>query len=229
VQESPRVLAERAVNLTNDQRGQLMMARKLYRDAIDFFKAEADKDAVMANKTGIAYHLLGDLKNAKKYYERSIKLDRSYAEAYNNLGTVHYAKKDFGDAIKSYQTAIALKPESASVWSNLGSAQLGRKKYPEAIAAYQHALELDPEVFDRRGSNGVLLQERSVDEQALFHFTLARTYAQTGDVDKMLRSMRFALEFGFKNRKRFLEDPEFAAFQDNAEFKLLLNTEYNVL
>jgi hypothetical protein len=90
-------------------------------------------------------------------------------------------------------------------------------------------LELDPAVFDQRGTNGTLIQERSVAEQAMFHFTLARTYAQTGDLEKMLRSMRFALEFGFKERKRFVEDPVFAAFQDNAEFQLLLSTEYNVL
>ena len=37
----------------------IMMARKEYRDAVDCFKAGAGTSAIMANKTGIAYHQLG--------------------------------------------------------------------------------------------------------------------------------------------------------------------------
>ena len=64
----------------------------------------------------------------------------------------------------------------------------------------------DPEVFERRGSNGVMVQERSVEEKALFYYTLAKTYAKAGDAERMLRYVRFALENGFKERNKFLED-----------------------
>jgi tetratricopeptide (TPR) repeat protein len=206
-----------------------MMARKMYRDAIDFYKPSAAKSAIMANKAGIAYHQLGDLDNAKKYYERAIKLDKLYPEAHNNLGTVHYAKKSYGNAIKSYERALALTPRAAPVWTNLGTAYFARKKYPEALRAYQLALEIDPDVFERRGSSGVMLQERSVEEKAMFYYTLAKSYAQAGDEERMIRYVRFALENGFKDRKRFLEEPEFAAFQENVVFKELLATEQHVL
>lgn len=229
VQESPRVMAERNVALTDEVRGDIMMARKMYRDAIDFYKPSAVKSAVMANKAGIAYHQLGDLNNAKKFYERAIKLDKLYPEAYNNLGTVHYVKKSYGNAIKNYQKALALAPDTASIWTNLGTAYFGRKKYVEALSAYQHALELDPDVFERRGTNGVMLQERSVEEKAMFYYTLAKSYAQAGDVTRMLRCVRFALESGFKERTRFVEESVFAAYQENVEFQEILAAEPKVL
>ncbi len=229
VATSPRVMAERNQNLTDEVRGDIMMARKMYRDAIDFYKPSAAKSAVMANKAGIAYHQLGDLDNAKKYYERAIKLDKLYPEAHNNLGTVHYAKKSYGNAIKSYERALALTPNAAPVWTNLGTAFFARKRYPEALRAYQHALELDPDVFERRGQSGVMLQERSVEEKAMFYYTLAKSYAQAGDEERMIRYIRFALENGFKDKKKFVEEPEFGAYQENVQFKELLATEQHVL
>ncbi|MEO8096883.1 MAG: tetratricopeptide repeat protein [Acidobacteriota bacterium] len=226
---SPRSIAERNPNLTDEVRGDIMMARKMYRDAIDFYKPTANKSAVLANKTGIAYHQLGDLNNAKKFYERAVKLDRNYAEAQNNLGTIHYAQKSYNNAIKQYEKALALTPGAASVWTNLGTAYFARKRYDEAVRAYQYALQLDPDVFDRRGSNGVLLQERSVEEKALFYYTLAKTYAQAGDVERTIRYVRFALENGFKQRNKFTEEPEFAQFKENMEFQKLLSAEQSVL
>jgi tetratricopeptide (TPR) repeat protein len=229
VQESPRVMAERNLALSDELRGDIMMARKMYRDAIDFYKPTSTKNPVMANKAGIAYHQMGDLENAKKFYERAIKLDKLYPEAYNNLGTVHYSRKSYGNAIKNYEKALALRPESASVWTNMGMAYFGRKKYVEALEAYQHALRLDPEIFERRGTNGVMLQERSVEEKAMFYYTLAKSYAQAGDVERMLRCIRFALESGFKDPTRFVQEPVFATYQENEQFKELLATEHKVL
>jgi tetratricopeptide (TPR) repeat protein len=229
VLQNPRMIAERNPNLTDEVRGDIMMARKMYRDAIDFYKPSATKSATMANKAGIAYHQMGDLDNAKKYYERAIRLNKVYPEAHNNLGTVQYAKKSYGNAIKSYERALALTPESAPVWTNLGTAYFARKKYTEALRAYQYALKLDPEVFERRGSTGVMLQERSVEDRAMFYFTLAKSYAQAGDEERMLRYVRFALENGFKQRNRFLEEPEFATFKENVQLKELLAVEQRVL
>ena len=107
----------------------IMMARKMYRDAVDCFKAGANTSAIMANKTGIAYHQLADLDNARKYYERSIKLNPKYAEAINNLGTVYYARKSYRRAISQYRKALALRPDFAPFLANLGTAYFARKQY----------------------------------------------------------------------------------------------------
>src|SRR5882724_5003416 len=100
--------------LTPELRGDIMMARKMFREAIDFYKPEAEKSAILANKTGIAYHQLQDLNNAEKYYRKAIKLNSKYPEAINNLGTVYYAKKSYRRAINQYKNALRVSPNSAS-------------------------------------------------------------------------------------------------------------------
>jgi tetratricopeptide (TPR) repeat protein len=218
-----------APSLTPEMRGDILMARKMYREAAEVYAEGAENSAVLANKTGIAYHQMLVLDLARKHYERALRLNPKYAEAVNNLGTVHYARKSYRRAVSLYNRALKLTPNSASIMSNLGTAQFARKKYKEALEAYQKALALDPEVFEHRSSQGVLLQERSVEERAKFHFYLCKTYAKAGNIERALSYMRKAIEEGFKEREKFREDPEFAKLQDNAEFKELLVLEPRVL
>lgn len=214
--------------VTPELRGDIMMARKMYREAIDKYK-EAPNSAVILNKIGIAYHQLIELNLAKKYYERAIKLDRNYSEAVNNLGTVYYAQKSYKRSISQYKKALRIAPDSAAVLSNLGTAYFARKNYELASAAFQRAVELDPEVFERHNSQGELLQERSVEERAKFHYYLAKTYAKAGKNDLALLYIRKALEEGFKERDKFIKEPEFVGLREDPEFKKLMATEQKVL
>jgi tetratricopeptide (TPR) repeat protein len=216
--------------VTPELRGDIFMARKMYREAIDMYKPGATKSALMANKTGIAYHQLLDLNNARKYYDKAIKLDPKYAEAINNLGTVYYTAKSYRRAVELYKRAIRYSPKSASILSNLGTAYFARKQYKEATIAYEQALAIDPDVFEHRTSGaGTVLQERSVEERAKFHYFLAKTYAKNGSNDLALQYIRKSLEEGFKERDKFLKDPEFAALQENLEFKQILAAEHKTL
>src|SRR5579859_7493750 len=115
--------------LSPEMRGDIFMARKMYREAVDAFGEGSAKDPVLRNKTGIAYHQLLQLDNARKYYDQAVKLKPDYAEAINNLGTVYYAKKSYRRAIGFYRRALKLSPESASIYSNLGTALFARKQY----------------------------------------------------------------------------------------------------
>jgi tetratricopeptide (TPR) repeat protein len=184
---------------------------------------------VLLNKAGIAYHQLGDLNSARRYYERSLKLRKTYAEAINNLGAVYYAQKSFRRAVNQYKKALKLSPDSASIHSNLGTAYFARKNYPDAFAEYEKALSLDPDVFEHRSTQGVLLQERSVEEKAKFNYYLARTYARAGMEERALTYIRKALELGFKDRKKFLEEEDFAKVRTMPEFEALMKLEPRVL
>ncbi|MFB3826385.1 MAG: tetratricopeptide repeat protein [Bryobacteraceae bacterium] len=221
--------AAESAPLTPERRGDIMMARKMYREAIELYRQEPQTNPVIWNKVGIAYHQMMQLDTAKKHYERAIKLNPKYSEAINNLGTVHYARKSYRRATSYYQKALKLAPMSASIYSNLGTAYFARKKYKDAFAAYQKALELDPEVFEHRSTYGVLLQERSVEERAKFHYYLAKVYAKAGVTDRALQYLRKALEEGYKDRQKIPEEPEFAALKENPEFQQLLALEPRVL
>jgi tetratricopeptide (TPR) repeat protein len=216
-------------DLTPEKRGDIYMARKMHREAVEAYSHGPQNSAVLLNKIGIAYHQMMDFDQAKKYYDRAIKLNSKYAEAVNNLGTIYYAKKSYRRATSQYKKALKLSPDSASIYSNLGTAYFARKNYKDASEAYQQALKLDPEVFEHRSTYGVLLQERNVEERAKFHYYLARTYAQAGMNERALLYIRKSLEEGFKERKKYLEEPEFAALRELPEFQQLMAAEPRVL
>src|SRR5260370_385463 len=121
------------------------------------------------------------------------------------------------------QSAEKVTPEMS------GDIFMARKMYREAAEAYQEALWLDPDVFESRNTRGVLLQERSVEERAKFHYYLAKTYAKAGQNDRALQYIRMSIEEGFKEKKKFQEDPEFAKLRDLPEFKELMLLEPRVL
>jgi tetratricopeptide (TPR) repeat protein len=207
-------------------RGDLMMIRRQYSDAIrsysDLVKKEP-KNAQALNKIGIAYYNLNDLNMAKRYYERSIKADKTIPEVHNNLGVVWYRKKNYKRAVNNYLAALKLYDQSpgehpglAAVYSNLGYAYFGYKKYDEALTSFQQALALDPLIFERRSSGGgTLLQERSVEERAYFYFFVAKSYALAKNAERCAHYLKRAHEEGYKGIAAVEKDPAFAAVIDD--------------
>jgi tetratricopeptide (TPR) repeat protein len=215
--------------LSAESRGDIFMARKMYREAIEAFNEGSPKDPVLRNKIGIAYHQQMQLVAAKKYYEQAVKLKSNYSEAINNLGTVYYAAKSYRRAISQYKKALKIAPDSASIHSNLGTAYFARNQVAQATEEFRIALKLDPEVFEHHSSYGVMLQERSVQDRAKYHYWMAALYAQDGRSDLALQYLRKALEEGYKERKKLPEDPAFASMRELPEFKELIALEPRVL
>jgi len=219
-------------SLTPETRGDIFMARKMYREAVEAFREGSPKDPVLLNKIGIAYHQMLQLDNARKSYEQAIKAKPDYVEAINNLGTVYYAKKSFRRAMSWYNRALKLapaEPKSASIYMNLGTAQFARKQYEKATESYQTPMKLDPDVFEHHGNFGVILEERSVEERAKYHFYLAKLYAKGGRNELALQYLRKSLEEGFKEKKKLEEDADFAGLRELPEFKEIVAKEQRVL
>ncbi|HUA18301.1 MAG TPA: tetratricopeptide repeat protein [Bryobacteraceae bacterium] len=214
--------------LSPEMRGDIFMARKMFREAAEAYQ-DGPKTAILLNKTGIAYHQMLEMGLAERFYKRAIKADPNYSEAINNLGTVYYAHKSYRHAINEYKKALHLAPEAASIWSNLGTGYFARHDYKRAAESFQKALALNPDVFELHSTQGVLLQERSVEERAKYHFYLAETYAKAGINDRAIQYIRKALEEGYKEKKKFEEDPAFAALRNLPEFKELMALEPRVL
>lgn len=208
--------------ITPELRGDIFMARKMYRDAIDMYREAPQNSPVIANKIGIAYHQLLRLDLARKNYERAIKLDPKYSEAINNLGTIYYAEKSFRRSIGYYKRALRYSGPSASIYSNLGAAYFGRKDFKHATECYEKALKLDPDVFEHHSTFGTLMQERTIDERAMFHLYLAKFYAKSGADDRALIYLRKALEEGVKDRQKIPDMPEFSLLKTSPAFKQLL-------
>lgn len=227
--QPPAVQPKPANLVTPEMRGDIFMAEKKYGEAVEAYKEGPHDSAILLNKTGIAYHQWLKLDAAEKYYRLSIKANPHYAEAINNLGTILYARRSYRGAVMEYKRALRIAPDRASIWSNLGSGYFARKDYKHAFESWQKALALDPEVFENRSTQGILIQQQSVEERAKYHMFLARTYARAGQDDRALTYIRKALEEGFKERKKIAEDPAFSKLKDLPEFKQLLAMEPRVL
>lgn len=202
---TPRQVAE--------MRGDILMARKEYSDAVRAYLKilEADnKDAVLLNKVGVAFQQLGEVNRAAHFYKQSFKEDKHYASAENNLGTIEYEKKHYGKAINLYKKALPIGTDLATIYSNLGYAYFADKEYPQAMDSFQRALAIDPRIFDRRSGGGTIVQQRSSTDPGLFYFLVAKSYAMAGDVEEAARYLKIARDDGYKDYMNAQTDPAFA-------------------
>jgi tetratricopeptide (TPR) repeat protein len=209
-----------------EKRGDELRAQKAYIDSIDYYRAALlkQKSPVLYNKIGIAELQMDRYRDGRKDFERSIKLDKTYAEAHNNLGVIYYKMNKYGSAIKEYKKAIALQELSASFHSNLGSAYFAQKKYDLATVEYGRALQLDPDIFDRISGAGVAAQLQSPKDKAYFYYVLARMYAQMGHYDNSLNCLRRAIEDGYDVKGHVYKDEDFAKLREDPRFVELMTS-----
>jgi tetratricopeptide (TPR) repeat protein len=201
--------------LSADELGDLYMARKQYREAMEQYRSLSEqnpRNAVYLNKLGIALHQQTALGLALKYYERAVKTDPKYADAENNIGTIWYQRKKYGKAVRAYQKAIKMRDDMPVLYSNLGYAYFSQGKYDASIAAFRTALAKDPQFFERGSSRtGSILQDRSVSDRGRFYFLLAKSFAQAGNLERAILYLRKAKEEGYAQIDDVKKDPAFAA------------------
>ena len=79
-------------------------------------------------KKGEAYQEQGNYEKASKEYEKAVKADPHYAEAYSNLGYTYRKQGRFDQAVSTYKQALALKPDLAEAHEYIGEAyaEMGR-------------------------------------------------------------------------------------------------------
>jgi len=213
------------LSLSAEMRGDLMMIHQRYLSAISAYREAALNSPVVWNKMGIAYQHMYALDFAKASYEKAVELNPNYAEAINNLGTVYYGEKDYHKAERYYRKALKFKPECASFYSNLGTAFFAEHKYKQGVASYQRAFAIDPNVFLTETLERIP-EFGPTEEQAKLNYTLAKMYAQAGNLEAALKYLRAALSEGFDDRKKLMEDKEFAALRATPQFHLLMSEEH---
>ncbi|HEX5316754.1 MAG TPA: tetratricopeptide repeat protein, partial [Candidatus Kapabacteria bacterium] len=189
-----------------------------YREAI----AKNPNSAVLYNKLGINELLSQRLEEARKDFQRSLKLDPHYADAYNNLGVLEYVNCRYGKAVKQYQKAITNSPDDASYYSNLGTAYFSKKDWEKSTKAYSHAVGLDPDVFEKTSQSGIAGQISSPTDRAHFSYVLAKLYAKNGFTDRSLECLRRAMEGGYKDMGEVYKDEEFAQLRKDPRFTQLM-------
>ncbi len=104
-------------------------------------------DKEVLNGIGIIYLLYFDeTQKAVDFFQRAVRVDPLYSEAYNNLGAAQEKMGNYDAAIASYQKATSnllyKTPEKAYV--NKGRAYYRQGKFNEAVTAYKEAIKRAP-------------------------------------------------------------------------------------
>lgn len=206
-----------------EARGDELRESKNYLDAIDYYDAAIKKHptAILHNKEGMTYLSMGNLDKAQKCIQRSIKADKQYAEAFNNLGVVFYLRKKYNQAEKNYNKALALR-DSASFHSNLGTVYVEKKQFDKGMSEYGKAFALDPDIFERTSRTGVSARMSSPEDRARFFYFLAKLYASKGEAEKSLLYLKKAMEDGFPEIDNVYKDAEFATLRKDQRFTELM-------
>lgn len=205
-------------------RADALRLQKNYADALDYYRAALRKSETSAlhNKAGIAQLQMLRYDDAKKSFQRAIRLDKKNPEAHNNLGVIYYIQQNYGKSVKEYKKAIQLNAASASFYSNLGTAEYSRKQYQKASDAYLQALEIDPDVFERRANAGVQMHMTSPADRAGYHYTIAKMFATRGDAERCLLYLRKAMEEGYPDIAKVYKENEFSGVRKDPRFTALM-------
>ena len=201
--------------------GDLYMAQHKYVAALNVYQSIELKSAVEWNKIGVAYHHMFAFDEARKNYEVALRLNPHYSEALNNLGAVFHAKKEYRQAEREYKLAIKYAPKSGVAYGNLGTSYFADHKYKQGIKAYQKAVEVDPTIFSPGRTAGIE-EGVSAEQRIAVNYSLAKVYAQAGKQQEAMAALHKALEAGFKDRKKLMEDRELASLRETPEFKQMV-------
>lgn len=220
-QISPPPAPAAHIQLSPEMLGDLAMARQQYILAIEDYR-EAPKDSAQVwNKMGIAFHHLFAFDEAKRDYEKALRLQPDFPQAMNNLGAVYYAKKEYKRAEKYYRRAIRLDPNAPSEYSNLGVAYFAQGKVERGLAAFRMAYRLDPEIF-AADSPQLVAEQLPAAERAQQDYYLAKLFAQSGHLKEAIEFLRRALDEGFDDQKELLADQTLASLRATPEFAQLM-------
>ena len=178
-------------------------------------------NAPLWNKLGIAYQQLQNYTASRKAYNQAIRREKNYGEPLNNMGTTYFMQAKYGKSVKCYLRALKLSPNSASYHLNLGTSYFHMKKYNESVEEYRTALSLDPDVFSQRSAFGTTIEARGADPE--YYFYLGKVFASLGRAEEAVRNLRRALEDGFKDQKRILNDPDYKKISQNPAYVELMS------
>ncbi|MFL9911933.1 tetratricopeptide repeat protein [Paraburkholderia sp. RL17-337-BIB-A] len=117
----------------------------------------------------------GRLDAAETAYWRAIYADRSFVDAYLNLGCLLCDRGRYDDAVSLYGDAVLAVPGGALLHFNLGVALEDAERLADALDAYRRCIDLQPDFADAHFNSARIHEELGETQHAIRHFNRYRT------------------------------------------------------
>jgi predicted TPR repeat methyltransferase len=171
-------------------------------------KAPPVPDADGAFAEAVTHQRAGQLRPAKRIYERILRGQPKHADALHLLGVLESQAGRHGAAVGLINKAIRINPHYAESHYNLGNTLTARGDVDGAVASYRRAIEITPTYAKAHYNLGNALHERGRPDEAIAsyeraieidpnhakaHFNLGKALAGQGRPDEAIASYRRAV------------------------------------
>jgi choline kinase/GT2 family glycosyltransferase/predicted Zn-dependent protease len=100
------------------------------------------------NLKGVVALKRGDLKAAEEYLNRAIDCDKSYGEAYSNLGVLRWSQQRHDEGLRLFERAFILSPTSGDILANYKEAAFAGTNILKTEGLLRDAIAIFP--FNKR-------------------------------------------------------------------------------
>ncbi len=204
----------------------VLRARRFPEDALDYYgyaMARGGNISTLLNKMGVVRIELRQNNLAREMFQRTVRVQKTNASAWNNLGVTEYASQNYRSAVSDYRKASKLDKQSAVYHSNLGMAYFEMRDMDSARKEFSRAVRLDPRIMGGSPENGgSTAHVVGTQNYAELCFEMARLYAHEGKPVDAVQWLAKAGEQGFDVRKGMREDSALLALLKNPEVHIML-------
>jgi len=106
---------------------------------------------------GNEFYYKNEYEKSIECYDKALKIDSKYAEAWGNKGVALTDLGKYKEGIEYIDKALEIDPNDATVWNSKAAALNNLGKYNEAIEYIDKALEKDPNDADALHNKGFAL------------------------------------------------------------------------
>lgn len=185
--------------------------------------APTAEDARAHYRQGYQYMTLGEIAKAKEEFQKAVKIDTTFAEAYCRLGYIQAAEENYFDAMVNYRKAIALNPSYADAHYYFALALLATEDTAKSMEEFYAAVQADSNHIMAREALGSFLLSAGRYEDAYPHYeALARLKYQDLNIQYTFAVLGYYS--GHYNEALLPAQRVVAANDDNPEAHFLLGS-----
>jgi tetratricopeptide (TPR) repeat protein len=85
-----------------------------------------------------------DFASAHRHFNRSIQIDPTFSEAYNQRAIAFYLQEEYDQSIADCRRTLSRMPMHFGAWAGMGHCQAHANQIEEAIDSYRKALSINP-------------------------------------------------------------------------------------